>query len=268
MFGGFARGSGIGGPYTWFLERLSAMTLEYSKICRGCWQQLKLPIPLRGPLSGPFRMFGIRPSRMNPNTCTICEMAFTKIMRARSITTDVTVMFADLRGYTALTQDWPVERVSALLDTFYDECAAAIWKYDGLLNKTLGDAVLAIFNFPVRRLDHATRAVLAAREIQEHCLDWNADIVQRFGSGEVKIGVGIGIDSGDTNFGEFGRSHRDLTVIGTVVNRAARAQAAAQPGEILVTETVRARTGSMVTGSGHDYTLKGFSTSVTLFSAL
>jgi len=244
------------------------MSLGHSKICLGCWQQMKLPIPLRGPLSGPFRMFGIRPSKMNPNTCTICEMAFTKIMRARSITTDVTVMFADLRGYTALTQDWPVERVSALLDTFYDECAAAIWKYDGLLNKTLGDSVLAIFNFPVRRADHATQALLAAREIQRHCRDWNADIAQRFGAGEIKIAVGIGIDSGETNFGEFGRSHRDLTVIGTVVNRAARAQAAAQPGEILVTEAVRARTGSMVMGAGHAYTLKGFNTSVTLFSAL
>jgi adenylate cyclase len=244
------------------------MSLGHSKICLGCWQQMKLPIPLRGLLSGPFRMFGIRPSRMNPNTCTICEMAFTKIMKARSITTDATVMFADLRGYTALTQDWPVERVSALLDTFYDECAAAIWKHDGLLNKTLGDSVLAIFNFPLRHGDHAVQALLAAREIQQRCRDWDAGMTHGIGAGEAKIGVGIGIDSGDTNFGEFGRSHRDLTVIGTVVNRAARAQAAAQPGEILVTETVRARTGSMVRSPGRDYTLKGFNTSVTLFSDL
>jgi adenylate cyclase len=205
---------------------------------------------------------------MNPNTCTICEMAFTRVMKARSITTDATIMFADLRGYTALTQDWPVERVSALLDAFYDECATAIWKYDGLLNKTLGDSVLAVFNFPLRHDDHAVQALLAAREIQQHFRDWNADLVHGFATRETKIGVGIGIDSGDTNFGEFGRSHRDLTVIGTVVNRAARAQAAAQPGEILVTEAVRARTGSMVTSAGHDYTLKGFSASVTLFTAL
>jgi class 3 adenylate cyclase len=89
------------------------------------------------------------------STCTICEMAFTKIMKARSITTDVTVMFAELRGYTALTQDWPVERLAARLDTFYDACGAAIWKHDGLLNKTLGDSVLAIFNFPLRHGDYA-----------------------------------------------------------------------------------------------------------------
>ena len=46
----------------------------------GCWQQLRLPVPLRGVLSVPFRAFGIRPSRMNPNTCTICELMFTTVM--------------------------------------------------------------------------------------------------------------------------------------------------------------------------------------------
>src|SRR5262245_1195892 len=142
------------------------MTPEPARICLGCWEQMKLPIPLRGPLSGPFRLFGIRPSRMNPNTCTICEMAFSKIMKARSIVTDATVMFADLRGYTPLSQRLPVERMTALLDLFFDSCAKAIWKYDGLLNKTLGDGVLAIFNFPLRRDNHAAQALLAAREIQ------------------------------------------------------------------------------------------------------
>src|SRR4051812_16097705 len=121
------------------------MTSKRANICLGCWQQMRIPIPLRGPLSGPFRLFGIRPSRMNPNTCTICEMAFTRVMKARNITTDVTVMFPDLRGYSMLTQNAPAERVALLLDVFFDVCAAAIWKYDGLLNKTLGDAVLAIF---------------------------------------------------------------------------------------------------------------------------
>ncbi len=142
------------------------MTPEPASLCLGCWQNLHLPVPLRGPLSAPFRLFGVRPSRMNPNTCTICEMAFTKIMKARAVTIDATVMFADLRGYTALAQTVEREGLTSLLDVFYDECAAAIWRYDGLLNKTLGDAVFAIFNFPVRNADHTTQALLAAREIQ------------------------------------------------------------------------------------------------------
>src|SRR6185437_7860091 len=142
------------------------MTPEPTSICLGCWQNLHLPIPLRGPLSMPFRLFGIKPSRMNPDTCTICEMAFSKVMKARAVTIDATVMFADLRGYTALTQRIDQPALTSLLDAFYDDCARAIWRYDGLLNKTIGDAVFAIFNSPVRQADHAVQAVLAAREIQ------------------------------------------------------------------------------------------------------
>ncbi len=242
------------------------MTPEPATICLGCWQNLHLPIPLRGPLSAPFRLFGIKPSRMNPNTCTICEMAFSKVMKARAVTIDVTVMFADLRGYTALTQTIEQAALTSLLDAFYDDCAAAIWRYDGLLNKTIGDAVFAIFNFPVRQKDHAVQALTAAREIQRRFGERQVELRRTIGASEFDLGIGVGIDSGDTNFGEFGHAHRDLTAVGTVVNRAARAQAAAKPGEILVTSTVRDRTGTMVTDAGREYSLKGFGPAVTLFS--
>ena len=126
------------------------MTPQRSRICKGCWQQMHLPVPLRGMLSVPFRAFGIRPSKMNPNTCTICELMFTRVMKARKVSVDATVLFADLRGYAGLSQSLSPDAISGLLDTFYDECANAIWAYDGLLNKTIGDAVMAIFNFPIR----------------------------------------------------------------------------------------------------------------------
>src|SRR6266853_6925010 len=142
------------------------MTPQRSRICKGCWQQMHVPVPLRGLLSVPFRAFGIRPSKMNPNTCTICELMFSKVMRARTVTIDATVMFADLRGYTSLSQSLSPDAISELLDVFYDQCADAIWEYDGLLNKTIGDAVMAVFNFPIRSEDHASHAVRAAREIQ------------------------------------------------------------------------------------------------------
>jgi adenylate cyclase len=245
------------------------MTPEPASICLGCWQNLHLPIPLRGPFSVPFRVFGVKPSRMNPNTCTICEMAFSKVMKARAVTIDATIMFADLRGYTALTQRIDQAALTSLLDAFYDDCATAIWRYDGLLNKTIGDAVLAIFNFPVRREDHALEAVLAAREIQQRFSDRREELMLSIGlrQEEVEIGVGIGIDSGMTNFGEFGHVHRDLTAVGTVVNRAARAQATAKTGEILVTSAVRGRTGGVISSDGNDHILKGFLEPITLFRA-
>jgi len=98
-----------------------------AKICKGCWQQMHMPVPLRGLASLPFRAFGIRPSRMNLNTCTICELMFSKVMRASKISIDATILFADIRGYTSLSQSHSAEQVSSLLDDFYDACGAAIW---------------------------------------------------------------------------------------------------------------------------------------------
>jgi adenylate cyclase len=243
------------------------MTPEPATLCLGCWQNLHLPVALRGPFSVPFRVFGIKPSRMNPNTCTLCEMAFSRIMKARAVTIDATIMFADLRGYTALTQTIGQASLVSLLDAFYDDCAAAIWRHDGLLNKTIGDAVLAIFNFPVRQDDHVAQAVLAARAIQQRFAERREALLETIGARDAEFGIGIGIDSGETNFGEFGQSHRDLTAVGTVVNRAARAQAAAKSGEILVTAAVRDRAGGMVSGEGREFSLKGFEQTVRLFAA-
>jgi class 3 adenylate cyclase len=82
-----------------------------------------------------------------------------------------------------------------------------------------------------------------------------------------ELGVGIGIDSGQISFGEFGRAHRDLTAIGTVVNTAARAQSAAEAGQILVTETVCDRAPLLTSErQGQDYDLKGFENPVRLFA--
>ncbi len=229
---------------------------------------MHVPVPLRGVASVPFRLFGIRPSRMNPDLCTICELMFSRVMKARKITIDATVLFADLRGYTKLSQSVSQDAISGLLDAFYDDCANAIWEYDGIVNKTTGDCVMAVFNFPIRRADHATIAVRAARQIQKN---WRARcetpaLPANVSSGGVRIGVGI--HSGELSFGEFGRSHRDLTAIGTVVNLASRAQSVANAGEILITQAVYERAQSELMGSQpKDYQLKGFESPVTLYAA-
>lgn len=244
----------------------AGLSLVMSRICKGCWQQMHLPVPIRGPLALPLRVFGIRPSRMNPNTCTICEMMFTKINRARTIYIDATVMFVDLRGYSALSQRIAPEKVARLLDCFYDVCATAIWRHDGLLNKTIGDAVMAVFNFPIRRPDHAAQAVLAAREIQSHCAEHQAELRAEIDE-ELDIAVGVGIDTGKTSFGEFGHAQRDLTAIGTVVNLAARAQSVAARGDILVTPAVRDAVAPLLDDvPGQHYALKGFDDRMMLYA--
>ncbi len=223
-------------------------------ICRGCWEQMRVPVPIRGPLAGPLRLFGIKRSNMNPDLCTVCELMFSKIMRKRNIEVDLTIMFADLRGYTALTEEIDRDRMREILDFFYDECAEAIWAVDGLLNKTLGDGVMAVFNFPLARADHARRALEAARQIQRRCLE-RATV----SAGTTGLAVGIGIHAGLTAFGEFGRVHRDLTAVGSVVNLASRFQGAAAAGEIVVSREVLDRLGGDREARGRrDLSLKGF----------
>jgi adenylate cyclase len=242
--------------------------LQQSLICKGCWEQMHVPVPIRGVASAPFRAFGIRPSRMNPNTCTICELMFTKVMRARKITIDATIMFADLRGYTSLSQSQSADAVSGLLDAFYDECANAIWEHEGLLNKTIGDAVMAVFNFPLKREQHARNAVLAARDIQANWRDRRESLVQTHGLSSSDLGIGIGIHTGELSFGEFGRSHRDLTAIGTVVNTASRAQSVAEADQILVTKAVFDRAQlDLKNSSSKAFQLKGFDAPVELYAA-
>ena len=96
--------------------------------CKGCWQQMHVPIPIRGPLAVPFRLMGIRRSQMNPNLCTICETQFTKVKKKKQIVVPSTVMFADLRGYTQLSQNSDRADVSDMLNGFYDDCASAVWE--------------------------------------------------------------------------------------------------------------------------------------------
>jgi adenylate cyclase len=242
--------------------------LQHSLICKGCWEQMHVPVLLRGVASAPFRAFGIRPSRMNPNTCTICELMFTKVMRARKITIDATIMFADLRGYTSLSQSQSSDAVSSLLDAFYDECANAIWAYDGLLNKTIGDAVMAIFNFPLVRAEHPGNALRAARDIQKSWRKRREALVTAHGLTASELGIGIGIHSGELSFGEFGHTHRDLTAIGTVVNTASRAQSVAEADQILVTKAVFDRTQPDLKDSqSKAFRLKGFDTPIELYAA-
>ncbi|HEY9454891.1 MAG TPA: adenylate/guanylate cyclase domain-containing protein [Bradyrhizobium sp.] len=241
---------------------------QQARFCKGCWEQMHIPVPIRGVISAPFRAFGVRPSRMNPNTCTICELMFTKVMRARKITIDATIMFADLRGYTSLSQSQSPDAVSSLLDAFYDECANAIWEHDGLLNKTIGDAVMAVFNFPLRREGHARNAVLAAREIQKSWRDRREALVEAHGLTGSELGIGIGIHSGELSFGEFGHAHRDLTAIGTVVNTASRAQSVAEANQILVTQSVFQRAQPELKDSHSTaFQLKGFDAPVDLYAA-
>ncbi len=172
---------------------------------------------------------------MHPNLCTICENMFTKVKKSKQISISTTILFADLRGYTDLSQHAEGYKVNELLHCFYDQCSAAIWEQEGIINKFIGDAALAIFNFPLVRKEHVKNAVKAAVELQKNC----KHLKDKIGLvNEENIGVGIGIHTGECFLGEVGTSYKDFTAIGPIVNLASRLQGAAGAGEILVTEVV------------------------------
>ncbi len=209
--------------------------MEKKAICQGCWEQMHVPIAIRGPFSYLFKAIGIKKSQMHPNLCTICESMFTKVKKHKQIAVPTTILFADLRGYTHLSQNIDSSTMNEVLHQFYDHSSIAVWENEGIVNKFIGDAVLAIFNFPLVRKDHVQNAVKAAIQLQKHC----RDIKNKVGlADEHMLGVGIGIHTGICNIGEVGNSYKDFTAIGSTVNLAARLQGAALSGEILITEDV------------------------------
>lgn len=214
------------------------MPLAKTSFCEGCWRQMHVPIPIRGPLSIPLRAVGIKVSQMHPNLCTICETMFTRVKRQKQVVIQATVMFADMRGYTALCQDAEGDEVTDMLHRFYDECASAVWEREGIINKFIGDAVLAIFNFPLTRGDHVRQAVQSGLEILHRCREKKAAMGLGSKGEDAGFGVGVGIHTGKASIGEVGTAYKDFTIVGPVVNAASRIQGAAQAGEVLVSEDV------------------------------
>ena len=213
-----------------------------AKICLGCWDQMHMPIPIRGVLALPFRVFGITRSKMNPNICTICERSFRYVKKKRHVTASATILFADIRGFTALSEQIEPVRLSEIVSQFQDRCAQAIWTHDGIVNKQMGDGLMAIFHFPIVRKDHAAAAVMAAMDIQRHCATAFESLnIKADGTPEHTLGVGVGIHTGDVEIGEFSSFRSDFTAIGGAVNLAARLESQAGAGEIVMSPETSAK---------------------------
>jgi len=145
---------------------------------------------------------------------------------------EVTVLFADCRGYTRLTHELGIEKVAPITEEFFKMSAEIIREHHGIIDQLLGDAVMALFNVPIKHDDHVLRAVGAAFRIQEAVDHINAEL-----EGRVVLGVGIGIATGTalaTNMGSTNCS--DYTMVGDSINIASRLQGKAASGEILVTD--------------------------------
>lgn len=183
--------------------------------------------PLEGFLGIGFRLAGISRSSRNPNLCSRCS---THAEEGRL--TQLTVLFADLTSFTELTHDLGPERTHEVVHGFLQMASRALTDHDAFIDKYVGDAVMAFFNAPIARPDHAAQAVAAARSI----LDGLPQLGDRFG---VDLNASIGIASGWARVGRLGSSDsKDYTAMGDVVNLAARLESAARSGEIAVEHDV------------------------------
>jgi adenylate cyclase len=221
-----------------------------TRICRGCWDQMSMPVPIRGPLALPFQIFGITQSKMNPNICTICERAFRKVQKRQHISGIATILFADIRGYTRLSERIDAIELSTIVSLFQDQCAQGIWAHDGIVNKQMGDGLMAIFNFPIKIERHAEAAIAAAIDIQRRCKAALAALAkQNLDGAPSLLGVGVGVHTGQVEIGEFSTAHSDFTAIGGTVNLAARLEAQATAGEILISTESAAQAPSLAGGT-------------------
>lgn len=145
----------------------------------------------------------------------------------------VSVLFADVVGFTALAENLPPDEVAEILGDYFNQSVEAIFSQGGTLDKFIGDCVMAFFGAPVAQPDHAARGVRAAIEIQRTLEAWNREREER---GARPVRARIAVNTGPVVVGDVGSSRRvDYTILGNTVNVAARLEAAAAgPGEIVV----------------------------------
>ncbi len=137
---------------------------------------------------------------------------------------ELTIFFMDIRGYTTISEKLEPEEVFDLLNRLFAIVTDIFTKYEGTINKFIGDAVMVMFNAPISQSDHALRAVRSACEIQEALESFDPGV-------DVQISCGVGINTGDAMVGTVGSGTRmEYTCIGDAVNVAARLEGQAKEG--------------------------------------
>ena len=135
-----------------------------------------------------------------------------------------TFLFTDVRGFTALSESLPPEDVTYIMNKALTAQQKAVQKHEGMVDKYIGDAMMAIFNAPLDQLDHETRAIACALDIIKNMEDLNKEFKKK---GMPPIAIGIGINTGKAVIGNMGSESRfDYTAIGDAVNTAARLESA------------------------------------------
>ena len=183
-----------------------------------------------------------------------------KVLKARSAIEgerrQVTVLFADIAGFTSLAEDRDPEDIHQIVDRCFEAITAEVHRFEGTINQYTGDGVMALFGAPIAHEDSARRAVHAALGIQRAIRELSREIEARQGPA---IRMRLGLNTGPVVVGRIGDDLRmDYTAVGDTTNVAARMQQAARPGSVLISEaTLRAIGGFFETLDLGEQAVKG-----------
>jgi adenylate cyclase len=157
---------------------------------------------------------------------------------------EITVLFADIRGFTALTRQKQPEEIVELLNKHFTILTEIIFYFNGTVDKFIGDAVMGVFGAPILREDHLEYAIKAAIVVNKVMEAVNR---LREKKGIARLPVGLGLDSGDVIVGSMGSKARmEYTAIGDPVNVASRLTGIAKDGEILIGESLYSKVKNLV----------------------
>lgn len=152
---------------------------------------------------------------------------------------DIAVLFVDIRGFTTMSEVLEPEQVVEILNSYLALTTEAIFKNKGTLDKFVGDATMAVFNSPFDLDDYEFRAVCAAWDIVQGGIALEGELMERFGR---SVGFGVGVNCGPAVVGNIGCDFRmDFTAIGDTVNTAARLEANAKKGQVLISDVLYER---------------------------
>jgi adenylate cyclase len=172
--------------------------------------------------------FNIKPSKLNPNLCNLCEQFAHEFKGGTEI--ELTMLFADVRGSTGLAERMNPTEFSRLINRFYKVTTRVLFQHNALVEKMIGDAVTGFFTPGFSKSGHAKSAVVAAREIMR--------ATEQLPNTDPWIPIGIGVHTGEAYVGavDSEAGEADIVVLGDTANTGARFASAAKAGEILISQ--------------------------------
>ncbi|MCS7205019.1 MAG: adenylate/guanylate cyclase domain-containing protein [Leptospiraceae bacterium] len=157
-------------------------------------------------------------------------------LEQKGVEREISVLFADIRGYTAIAEKMKPTDVVSFLNEYFTAMTEVILSFNGLIDKYIGDAIMAIFGAPLPNEAHRDLALQAAMEMQSVFELWNQNWKRTYG---IDAKMGIGVASGVATLGNFGSFQKlSYTAIGDTVNIAARLESIAGPSEVLANENL------------------------------